>query len=203
MVIHSIEQVSPEVMKISSDVGLAFFIRTTYLNYVSPETIVPDAVFENEQEKDIVDAGMVFGAESKAMDYLARCEQSRFGLTRKLLEKNFEKQYVERALDYLEGKNFLSDRRFARSWLNSRKINHAEGRIKLTGELTSRGIGKEVIKEALDEFFSENSEEELCRRDYSKIVRTSASVDGQKIIRRLMAHGFNYSMIKKIMSEEE
>lgn len=199
MVIHTTEQVSPEVIKISSDTGLAFFIRTTYLILVKPEDIVQDAVFEDESEKDIIDAGLTYGAEIKAVDYLARCEQSRFGLTQKLLKKNHEKQYIEKALDYLEGKNYLSDRRFATAWLNSRKINHSEGRVKLTGELASRGIGKEIIKTVLDEYFEENSEESLCRRDYEKQLRTCK--DEEKIIRRLMAHGFNYSVIKKVISE--
>lgn len=188
-------------MKISSDTGLAFFIRTTYLKTVAPEDIVPQAVFESEAEKDIVDAGLSYGAEVKAMDYLSRCEQSRFGLTRKLLNKNHEKQHIEQALDYLEGKNYLSDQRFSRSWLNSRKINHSEGRIKLSGELSTRGISKEVAKLALDEFFEENSEEELCRKDYAKQCRICS--DGEKITRRLMAHGFSYSLIKKVISESE
>lgn len=201
MVIHTTEQVSPEVMKISSDTGLAFFIRTAYLKVVDPEDIVPDAVFEDESEKDIVDAGLTYGAEVKAVDYLSRCEQSRFGLTRKLLNKNHEKQHVEAALDFLEAKNWLSDQRFSRSWLNSRKINHSEGRTKLIGELLSRGINKEIVKAALDEYFEENSEEELCKRDYEKLCRTCS--DAEKITRRLMSHGFNYSLIKKVISESE
>lgn len=201
MVIHTKEQISPEVIKISSDTGSAFFIKTTYLKIVHAEEIVPDAVFEGEFEKDIIDSGLAYAAESKAVEYLSRCEQSRSGLTRKLLNKNHEKQYIEAALDYLEAKNYLSDERFSRSWLNSRKINHSEGRIKLTGELASRGISKEIIKSSLDEYFEENSEEDLCRRDFKKIQRTCKNLDEQKIIRRLMAHGFNYSIIKKVISD--
>lgn len=192
------EQVSPEVMKISSDSGLAFFIRIFYLKIVKPEHIVENTEFLGEEEKDLVDAGLAFAAESKAVEYLARSEQCRFGLSKKLGNKNYERKSIEMALDYLEFKNYLSDERFARAWLNSRRINHSEGRTKLAAELASRGISKEISRIALDDFFSENPEIELCKRDFSKISKSCA--DSEKIIRRLVVHGFSYSMIKKVMS---
>ena len=198
MIVLSKEQVSPEVMKISSDSGLAFFIRIFYLKIVKPEHIVENTEFLGEEEKDLVDAGLAFAAESKAVEYLARSEQCRFGLSKKLANKNYGKKSIEMALDYLESKNYLSDKRFSRAWLNSRRINHSEGRSKLAAELASRGIDKETARLSLDEFFQENSEIELCKKDFYKISKNCA--DSEKIIRRLIAHGFLYSMIKKVIS---
>ncbi|MBQ5999837.1 MAG: regulatory protein RecX [Treponema sp.] len=200
MVIYGTEQVSPEVIKINSSAGLAFFIRLSYLNVVSPEKIVLDAEFEGQEEQDIIDAGMCYAAEMKAVEYLARAEQCRFRLSQKLLQKNYEKQYVSRALDYLEHKNYLNDARFAEFWLNGRKINHSEGRTKLLAELLARGIAKDVAQTALENFFQNNSEIDLCRRDYEKCLRIKKDPD--KIVRTLISHGFQYSLIKKIMSEE-
>ena len=200
MVIYGTEQVSPEVIKINSSAGLAFFIRISYLNVVSPEEIVLNAEFEGQEEQDIIDAGMCYAAEMKAVEYLARAEQCRFRLTQKLLQKKYEKQYVSRALDYLERKNYLNDARFAEFWLNSRKINHSEGRTKLLAELLSRGIAKDLAQTALENFFNQNSEYDLCRRDYEKCLRTKKDPD--KIVRILMSHGFQYPLIKKIMSED-
>lgn len=200
MVIYGTEQVSPEVIKINSSAGLAFFIRISYLKVVSPEEIVLNAEFEGQEEQDIIDAGMCYAAEMKAVEYLARAEQCRFRLTQKLLQKKYEKQYVSRALDYLEYKNYLNDARFAEFWLNGRKINHSEGRTKLLAELMSRGIAKDVAQVALENFFSQNSEYELCRRAYEKCLR--AKKDPARTVRTLMTNGFSYSMIKKIMKEE-
>lgn len=198
MIVLSKEQVSSEVIKISSDSGLAFFIRFVYLKIVKPEDIVENSEFHDDEEKDILDAALAFAAESKAVDYLSRSEQCRFALSKKLANKNHEKKSIEMALDYLESKNYLSDERFSRAWLNSRRINHSEGRTKLAAELASRGISKETAKLALDDFFSENSELELCKKDFAKVSRNCA--DSEKIIRRLVAHGFSYSMIKKVVS---
>ena len=198
MVVCGTEQVSPECIKITSDAGLAFFIRKSYLKIVKIQEIVSGAEFFEEAEKDIVDAGLVMAVESKAMEYLARAEQSRFGLTRKLILKNFSKEHIEIALDYLEAKNYLSDERFARAWLNCRKIAHFEGRIKLSAELSSRGINKDIVKSSLDTFFEENSEEEICQKAYEKCLRQKKSEE--KIIRTLVAYGFSHNMIKKIIS---
>ena len=72
MLIYGTEQVSPDVVKINSDAGLAFFIRISYLKIVSPEKIVQNAEFCDDDEKDIIDAGKCYAAEMKAVEYLAR-----------------------------------------------------------------------------------------------------------------------------------
>ncbi|MCR5495616.1 MAG: recombination regulator RecX [Treponema sp.] len=200
MVIYGTEQVSPEVIKINSSAGLAFFIRFSYLKIVSPEEICINAEFQDEKEEDILNAGMCYAAEMKAVEYLARAEQCRYKLMQKLMNKKYEKKYIEEALDYLEAKNYLNDVRFASFWLNSRKINHFEGRSKLLAELLSRGISKEDSSAALEDFYQDNSEEELCRKDYEKCLR--AKKDQERIIKTLLSHGFSYSLVKKIMKGE-
>ncbi len=197
MVIYGTEQVSPEVIKINSSAGLAFFIRTIYLKSVQAEHIVINAEFTDEDEKDIIDAGMCYAAEAKATEYLARAEQCRFKLTQKLSAKKYEKQYIDAALDYLESKDYLNDRRFALFWLNDRKLNHAEGRTKLNAELLSRGIKKDDARAALDDFFAANDEQELCCRALQKCLRTKKESD--KIVRTLLSLGFSYKIIKNAM----
>lgn len=201
MVICDTEQVSPEVLKITSDTGLAFFIRTEYLRIVRPEQIENGVEFVDDAEEDIVDAGMVFSVECKATEYLSRAEQCRFNLTQKLLKKKYERKYIEHALDYLEEKNYLNDRRFSVSWLNSRKINHAEGRTKLLAELLSRGISKEDSNGALDEFFAENSEEALCKKAYSRFIRRGKT--GDALLRAMLGAGFPYALVRQTVHTAE
>ena len=200
MVVCGTEQVSSGCIKITSDTGLAFFIRKEYLKIVKIEEVIPGVQLEGDAESDIINAGLVVAAEVKAMDYLARAEQSRFGLTRKLISKNFLKEHINIALDYLESINYLSDARYAKAWLNCRKISHYEGKIKLSAELASRGISKDIIREELDSFFQENSEEDFCKKAYKKCLRQGKSEE--KIIRTLIMYGFTHSMIKKVISEK-
>ena len=180
-------------MKIAAVDGPAFFIRTAYLQHVDPAAILPGTEFTEDDEEDILNAGLCYAAESKAIDYLSRAEQSRFGLTRKLSSKGMQKQYITSALDYLENKKYLSDARYACAWLNSRKATHHEGRIRLAAELCSRGIDRHTADEALTAFFEENSEEEECRKAAEKCVRLGMSCE--KAAKFLSLHGFTAKMI--------
>ncbi len=180
-------------MKIATADGPAFFIRTSYLQHVDSAVIISGAEFTEDEEQDILDAGLCYAAEIKAVDYLSRAEQSRFGLTRKLSAKGMQKEYIDRALDYLENKRYLSDVRYAGAWLNSRKATHHEGRIRLAAELCSRGIDRHTADRALTEFFEENPEAEECRKAVEKCIRLGMDYD--KAVRFLSMHGFTAKMI--------
>ena len=181
------------MFKFTPEEGSSFYIRKEYLPEGLFDKIDIGVEFDEEQADLLMDAGLTCAVELKAVSYLARAEQSRFGLTRKLIEKKYDKKYVEAALTYLEGRGYLSDLRFATAWLNTRKINHFEGRSRLAAELASRGIARDVAGKALDEFFSENDEDEICRKAYEKL---SKSKSGEKLTAALMRAGFSLKQIK-------
>ena len=194
MVIKSIAETSYSGMfKVAPEEGSAFYVRAEYLPEGLFERIDVGAEFDETDTDSLLDAGLTCAVELKAVGYLARAEQSRFGLTRKLIEKKYDKKYVEAALTYLEGRGYLSDLRFATAWLNTRKINHFEGRSRLASELAARGISREVATTALDEFFTENDEDEICRKAYEKL---SKSKSGEKLTAALMRAGFSLKQIK-------
>lgn len=185
------------MFKLTPEEGSAFFVRKEYLPEGLFERIDVGLEFDDEETDFLLDAGLTCAVELKAVGYLARAEQSRFGLTRKLIEKKYEKKYVEAALTYLEWRGYLSDLRFATAWLNTRKINHYEGRSRLSAELAARGIARDVANKALDEFFIENDEDELCRKAYEKLSKSKAD---EKLIAALLRSGFSMKQIKSIIS---
>ena len=201
MVIKRVEQISSEVMKITSDTESAFFLRIRYFSLVEPDKIAPGAEFLSDSEDDLLDAALAYSAEVKATEYLSRSEQCRFGLYAKLLKKKHQNKHIEMALDYLEGEGLLSDYRFSVAWLNLRKMNHFEGRSRLSLELLSRGIKKEDAEKALELLFSENSEEEMCRLCLGKLLRTTKNPTEEKIIRSMMQKGFSLSLARRIIGE--
>lgn len=195
MVIKSIAETSYSGMyKIAPEEGSAFFIRPEYLPTVPFENIDVGTEFNDQETDEILDAGLACVVELKAVEYLARAEQSRFGLTRKLITKEYDKKYIDMALTLLESKNYLSDERYARAWLNTRRINHYEGRSRLLAELQSRGISKEVSQAAINEFFTENDEMEICRKAYERFLKKGKIED--KLIAAMLQAGFTYKQIK-------
>lgn len=185
------------MFKLTPEEGSAFFVRKEYLPEGLFERIDVGLEFDDEETDSLLDAGLTCAVELKAVGYLARAEQSRFGLTRKLIEKKYDKKYVEAALTYLEWRGYLSDLRYATAWLNTRKINHYEGRSRLAAELAARGIARDVAGKALDEFFTENDEDELCRKAYEKLSKSKAD---EKLIAALLRSGFSMKQIKSIIS---
>jgi regulatory protein len=186
------------MFKVTPEEGSAFFVRKEYLPEGLFERLEVGEVFNDEEADLLMDAGLTCAVELKAVGYLSRAEQSRFGLTRKLIEKKYGKKYVEAALTYLEGRGYLSDLRYATAWLNTRCINHYEGRSRLAAELSARGIARDVANKALDEFFNENDEDEICRKAYAKASKTKS---GDKLTAALIRQGFTLKQIKAAQEE--
>lgn len=201
MRIDSIKQVLSDIVEITTEDGPVFFIRTSYLNSVPAESVSDGAEFSGEKEEDIIQAGTAFAAERKAEEYLARSEQSRFGLERKLTQKKYDSRSIKMALDYLEERNLLDDRRFSLAWLRSHIITKPQGRSRLTSELISRGIKPAVAKESVDEFFSSENEDEiqLCRRALKKAA--AAGKKDEKLTKYLLDSGFSFKQIKSCLEE--
>ena len=196
MTIKSIAETSYSGMfKVAPEEGSAFYIRKEYLPDGLFEKIDVGVDFDENETDSLLDAGLTCAVELKSVGYLARAEQSRFGLTRKLIEKKYDKKYVEAALTYLEGRGYLSDLRYATAWLNTRRINHFEGRSRLSAELAARGIARDVANKALDEFFSENDEEEICRKAYEKLSKNKS---GEKLMASMLRQGFTQKQIRNL-----
>ena len=188
MVIIDTKQVSSDVYKITVSGNLLFFARKEYLKILTEENFIPGFELNEEFFEELADSSLAFSCETKALSYLARAEQSYYGLSLKLLKKGFHKKYIEMALDYLKSSGVLDDLRFCESWLNSRKISHFE----------VRGISKTDANSALDSFFKEISEEDLCRKAYDKLIRKNTLKE--KIIPSLVKNGFSYSVIKSVVN---
>ncbi len=195
ILIDSVEEVSEGCVKIIPSKGPSFFIRLSYLSSINPELICSGQNFYNEKVEELIFASYAFLAEREALNYLNRCEHSRFLLSQKLQKKGHSKEAIEIAFDYLESKNYLSDRRFAISWLRNRRITKSEGRTKLFQHLLSRGISKKIAEDALDEFYEEFSEFSMLEKAYSKCLRQNLSQE--KLEKKLLVYGFSYSMIRE------
>ena len=189
-----------DVLQISTLEGPVFYIRLGYLELTEPEEIAPEKVFDAEKEEDIVNAGLCFAAERKAEEFLARCEQCRAGLESKLINRGHDRLYVKKALDYLENRGLLSDKRFAFSWVRSHTSLKPQGKTRLLSELCAKGIKSSVAKEVLNVFFSQYEEIDLCRKALEKAVRNGKTEE--KLLKFMIDSGFSYKMINEVRESQ-
>jgi len=135
----------------------------------------------------------------RALGYLARREHSRFELARKLEAAGFASEAVEPVLDEFESKGWLSDQRFAESWIADHRARH--GRIRLAYDLRQRGVNETLIETALAA--NPDGELERARRVWEKKFGTPPRdpADKARQIRFLQGRGFAPEIIRRAMGD--
>lgn len=197
MLIYSAERTSEDVYKLSTSLG-SFFLRAAYLNdaqfIIDFDALEPNTQVSSEISEKILDAALAFSAEHAAVSYLERAEHSTELLRRKLKQKGHSDTAIQKALEYAQNRNWLSDERYAGAFLRNRSIRKAEGRTRLLAELAARGISRDIAEKAVEEFFAQKSEASLLEKAAAKLKKQGKTKEqAQQALIRL---GFSWSDIK-------
>ena len=194
---------SSDLVKIINSEGVSFVTRPDYFDEDDFDGLVAECgcPISDESLEALLNAVRIYEAECTASAYLYRAEHSRFQLELKLKKKGFLAFEINPALDYLVRIGLLDDERFARAWLNTRAISKKEGRNRLASELTIRGVSFKIVKDVLDEFFLEHSEEDICRKALKKQLING--VDKPRLMRKMYRLGFSVSTVNICLEELE
>ena len=130
----------------------------------------------------------------RALRLLARREHSRAELARKLELAGFTVSNIVPLLDEFEEKNWLSDRRFAESYVADHRAK--AGGVKLAYELRQRGVSDVIIDALLSE--NRESEAERAHQVWQKKFGTppANAAEKAKQMRFLQNRGFTPEMIR-------
>ncbi len=145
----------------------------------------------------------------RALQYLARREYSRAELAAKLrpyvqVEDDFEQLQrvdLEALLNELTESGYLSDERAATQLLHARRSRFGIQRI--TREMREKGMGEELIEQALPEL--KDSELEAARSVWQRKFGTIA-VDAKEKARQmrfLQSRGFGFDVIFKVLQSSD
>ena len=131
------------------------------------------------------------------MRYLARREHSRAELRSKLLPYVQDGEDVEAVLDELAQRNWLSDARAAEQMVTQRRSRYGSQRI--AHELRQKGIGEELIAEALPQLKA--SELEAAREVWARKFGQPAQDQKERArqARFLQSRGFSMETILKVL----
>ena len=134
----------------------------------------------------------------RALGYLARREHSRLELARKLVQAGFEEPDIGRLLDEFEDRNWLSDRRFAESWVADHRAK--AGSVKLAFELRQRGVADAIIEAVLRE--NRDGELERARAVWAKKFGAppADAAEKAKQMRFLQGRGFSSAVIRETLT---
>ncbi len=135
----------------------------------------------------------------RALGLLARREHSRAELTRKLGQAGFAIEYISLLLDAFEAKNWLSDQRFAESYVADHRAR--AGSIKLAYDLKQRGVSSSIIDELLSN--NQDSELERAREVWQKKfgIHPTNAAEKAKHIRFMQSRGFTVEVIREVIEQ--
>ena len=134
---------------------------------------------------------------NSAIYSLAMREHSRHELKNKLLKKEYvEGVDLEKLLDELEASDYLSDKRFAESFIRAR-VSRGQGKLKILNELKQRGVNGALINTSMQksevDWFSLASQ--IRERKFGELIPVEYKQKAKQM-RFLSGRGFDSEMIR-------
>lgn len=133
----------------------------------------------------------------RALRLLAGREHSRAELEKKLAAHEQEPGELQRALDELQAKGFISEQRVVESVIHRRAARLGAGRVKQ--ELQAKGVSAESVAEAVDRLRGTETERarEVWRKKFGEPAADPAG--RAKQMRFLAARGFGAEAIRRVV----
>jgi regulatory protein len=199
-----------EIKRIELSDGSFFSFKTCYLSPVFlDESLYSPGMAEGREISAAEEAGFRFAsaclrAEKAALRLIARAEQCRFGLVRKLERRGHEPACVNAALSRLVELELVDDRRFARLWLQSH-LRPARSPRRLLSSLCGRGIAQGDARAALKTVLDAETEWALLRRFAEKhayLPKSGEEANSQTLKHVLKSEGFSTQTIQRFFEAE-
>ena len=133
----------------------------------------------------------------RALRYLAGREHSRAELVRKLAPHEEEPGQIERVLDDLQAKDFISEARVVASVINRRAASL--GGARLRQELQAKGIDAQRVRDAVEQLKDTELEraQEVWRKRFGEAATDTKQWARQ--VRFLMARGFAAEVVRRVV----
>ena len=179
--------------------GSSFFVSDLDINDLD---LYVGSVITLECHDRLSQSASFLEVETKALELLARREHSRAQLKQKLLKRRYDRSAIESVSDDFERRGFLDDFRFACLWLDQRVRRHDEGLAKLRAGLSSAGVSRRTIDEAMEKTLSDSYEDEAFERSVTTL-EASGRRSVESIARRLHTLGFPSSKIHSYLDSRD
>lgn len=141
---------------------------------------------------------------AKAMDYVARSEQSKKRLRDKLQRAKYDEDEIEEAIEWLEGKRYINEeegcqRRFQLLY----EAENCSVR-QICFKLIQQGYERDMVEDAIPEDIQQHEENAAYRIASHKF---KAGTDPRKMMQYLYTKGFQYgdaqSAVERLLDEWE
>lgn len=145
----------------------------------------------------MVTRGSGLSLKGRALKYLSAREHSRVELVRKLRPHTEDPAEIDRVLDDLEARGWLSAERFVESVIHRKAARYGTARIR--GELNGHQLPDDTVRAALSALKDTELQRahDLWLRRYGAVAETPQELAKQ--MRFLAARGFSGEVVRKVV----
>ncbi len=195
-----IEPVTKTKFRIYLDGKFAFVL---YKSELSSCHLKDGEAVTEDQIETILSEIVLKRAKRKAMSLLQSMDRTESELRDRLLRQDFPEETVDQAVRYVKSFGYVDDRRYAESFILSRKGR--KSRREIYAELSGKKIDGEIVDEMMERCYEESDSGEalrhLLRKKHYDPSRASVE-EKQKLYAYLARKGFSYGEIKKALNLE-
>lgn len=187
------------------------YIDNDYAFSVSKEILYKENLKVNdtvniEDLKEIVKKDNYIKCKNSALKIVERSYKSEKELKDKLLLKGYDKDSIEKTMEFLKEYNFLSDNNYTKMYVKDK--SKFQGKNKIKFDLYRKGIDEEIIQEELSSIDEDDEKEvayNLAFKKYNIISKRESDKYklSQKLYRYIVSKGYSYDIasyaIKKVL----
>jgi regulatory protein len=138
---------------------------------------------------------------NQSLRYIALRLRSKWEIEFYLQRKKAAPPLIESILNKLSIIGLVDDEKFAKAFVNDRRLLRPASRRKLVNELRKKHVPPEIIEQAVG---AENEDELAALKDVIERKRRQAKYqDSQKLMQYLARQGFSYGDIKTALEKED
>ena len=163
-------------------------------------------IIEEKDLKDILLQNQIYEAKNTSLRLLAKRMRTEKEIIDKLKQKKFEDSIITQTINELKRINLINDEEFVDKYINNTiTLNKNYGRYALLNKLIKFGISKNLANERISKLLTDNDEYETALSAAKKKLLNLKRYDESKKIQRLISflsgRGYNWDIIKKVLSE--
>lgn len=137
----------------------------------------------------------------QVLRYLAIRSRSRWEIETYFKRKNVSSETAEKIFTKLQQLGLVDDKKFAKSWVENRRLLKPTSKRRLQLELKQKRISQDVIDEVLSE--DETDETTVLKELITRKRKQAKYQDNEKLMAYLSRQGFNYGDIKDALEDRE
>lgn len=136
---------------------------------------------------------------------LERGPRTRAQLEQACARRNVPEWAVTQLLDRFTELGLVDDEAYARAWVRSRHAGRGLGRRALRYELVSRGVGRDVIDEAVAEVTADDEDaaaRSLVRSRLPSVARFDRTTQRRRLVGLLARRGYSSAVAARVVAQE-